>query len=129
RCLTIALRDERPSGDAQHRQEVTFCYKGGIADFVRHLNHTKVPIHKSVIEFGAEGEGMSVEVAMQWNESYSESVYTFANTINTHEGGTHEEGFRASLTHVVNRYGSEKKLLKGDEKLTGEDIREGLTAI
>ena len=72
---------------------------------------------------------MAVEVAMQWNESYGESVYTFANTINTHEGGTHEEGFRAALTSVVNKYGADKKLLKGDEKLTGEDIREGLAAI
>ena len=72
---------------------------------------------------------MAVEVAMQWNESYGESVYTFANTINTHEGGTHEEGFRAALTSVVNRYGTDKKLLKGNEKLTGEDIREGLAAI
>ena len=110
-------------------REVTFCYKGGIADFVRHLNQTKTPIHKSVVEFGAEGEGMSVEIAMQWNESYGESVYTFANTINTHEGGTHEEGFRAALTSVVNRYGADKKFLKGDEKLSGEDIREGLAAI
>src|SRR4029450_10141720 len=90
---------------------------------------TKSPIHKSVIEFGAEGDGMSVEIAMQWNESYGESVYTFANTINTHEGGTHEEGFRAALTTVVNKYGTDKKLLKGDDKLTGEDIREGLAAI
>ncbi|HLV58081.1 MAG TPA: DNA topoisomerase (ATP-hydrolyzing) subunit B [Natronosporangium sp.] len=129
RGLTIHVRDERATDDDERPREITYLYKGGIADFVRHLNHTKVPIHKSVIEFGAEGDGMSVEVAMQWNESYSESVYTFANTINTHEGGTHEEGFRASLTHVVNRYGSEKKLLKSDEKLTGEDIREGLTAI
>src|SRR5690606_7607943 len=109
--------------------EVTYLYKGGIADFVRHLNQTKNPIHKSVIEFGAEGDGMAVEVAMQWNESYGESVYTFANTINTHEGGTHEEGFRASLTSVVNKYGTDKKLLKNNEKLTGEDIREGLAAI
>ena len=77
---------------------MTFCYKGGIADFVRHLNQTKSPIHKSVVEFGAEGDGMSLEIAMQWNESYGECVYTFANTINTHEGGTHEEGFRAALT-------------------------------
>ena len=84
---------------------------------------------RSVVEFGAEGDGMSVEIAMQWNESYGESVYTFANTINTHEGGTHEEGFRAALTSVVNKYGADKKLLKGDEKLTGEDIREGLAAI
>src|SRR4029079_7673634 len=103
----------------------------GISDFVRHLNATKTPIHKSVIDFTAEApeDGMAVEVAMQWNESYGESVYTFANSINTHEGGTHEEGFRAALTGIVNRYGVEKKFLKSDEKLSGEDIREGLAAI
>ncbi|MFD0583412.1 DNA topoisomerase (ATP-hydrolyzing) subunit B [Dactylosporangium darangshiense] len=128
RGLTIALRDERPDVPEEKR-EVVFCYKGGIADFVRHLNATKTPIHRSVIEFGSEGEGIAVEIAMQWNESYGESVYTFANTINTHEGGTHEEGFRSALTTVVNKYGADKKLLKGDEKLTGEDIREGLAAI
>lgn len=128
RGLTIALRDERPDVP-EEKKEVVFCYKGGIADFVRHLNATKTPIHRSVIEFGSDGEGIAVEIAMQWNESYGESVYTFANTINTHEGGTHEEGFRAALTSVVNKYGSDKKLLKGDEKLTGEDIREGLAAI
>jgi DNA gyrase subunit B len=82
-----------------------------------------------VVELGAEGDGMSLEIAMQWNESYGESVYTFANAINTHEGGTHEEGFRAALTGVVNKYGTDKKFLKGDEKLSGEDIREGLAAI
>ena len=129
RGLTIHLRDERkPEEDGKFR-EVTFLYKGGIADFVRHLNQTKEPIHKSVVEFSADGEAMAVEVAMQWNQSYGESVYTFANTINTHEGGTHEEGFRAALTSVVNKYGADKKFLKGDEKLTGEDIREGLAAI
>jgi DNA gyrase subunit B len=128
RGLTIALRDERPDAD-ETKREVTFCYKGGIADFVRHLNQTKSPIHKSVVEFGADGDGMSIEIAMQWNESYGESVYTFANTINTHEGGTHEEGFRTALTTVVNKYGADKKFLKGDEKLSGEDIREGLAAI
>mgnify|MGYP006330453589 CR=1 FL=1 len=128
RGLTIALRDERPEA-SEEKKDVTFCYKGGIADFVRHLNQTKTPIHKSVVEFGGEGTGMAVEIAMQWNESYGESVYTFANTINTHEGGTHEEGFRSALTSVINRYGSEKKILKGDEKLSGEDIREGLAAI
>ncbi|WP_262284998.1 DNA topoisomerase (ATP-hydrolyzing) subunit B [Micromonospora sp. MA102] len=130
RGLTIHLLDERVSdGEEGKQREVTFLYKGGIADFVRHLNASKNPIHKTVVEFGAEEEGMSVEIAMQWNESYGESVYTFANTINTHEGGTHEEGFRAALTSVVNRYGTDKKLLKGDEKLSGEDIREGLAAI
>ena len=128
RGLTIALRDERVDL-AEEKREVTFCYKGGIADFVRHLNQTKTPIHRSVVEFGSEGDGMALEIAMQWNESYGESVYTFANTINTHEGGTHEEGFRSALTTVVNKYGADKKFLKGDEKLTGEDIREGLAAI
>jgi DNA gyrase subunit B len=129
RGLTVHLLDERTADEDGKPREVTFLYKGGIADFVRHLNQTKNPIHKSVVEFTGEGEGMSVEIAMQWNESYGESVYTFANTINTHEGGTHEEGFRAALTGVVNKYGGDKKLLKGDERLTGEDIREGLAAI
>ncbi|MEU4692062.1 DNA topoisomerase (ATP-hydrolyzing) subunit B [Actinoplanes sp. NPDC023714] len=133
RGLTINFTDERAvsadeNGDPR---KVTFMYAGGIADFVRHLNATKSPIHKSVIEFGAEDNdaGMGVEVAMQWNESYGESVYTFANRINTHEGGTHEEGFRAALTTIVNKYGIEKKFLKADQKLSGEDIREGLAAI
>jgi DNA gyrase subunit B len=129
RGLTIHLRDEREIDESGKPREVTYLYKGGIADFVRHLNQTKSPMHRSVIEFGADGEGMAVEIAMQWNESYGESVYTFANTINTHEGGTHEEGFRAALTGVINKYGSDKKILKGDEKLSGEDIREGLAAI
>ncbi|WP_420116596.1 DNA topoisomerase (ATP-hydrolyzing) subunit B [Micromonospora sp.] len=130
RALSIHLLDERVAeGEEGKPREVTFYYEGGIADFVRHLNASKNPMHKTVVEFAAEEEGMSVEIAMQWNESYGESVYTFANTINTHEGGTHEEGFRAALTSVVNRYGSERKLLKGDEKLSGEDIREGLAAI
>jgi DNA gyrase subunit B len=130
RGLSITLTDERASetGDAEPRT-VTFMYKGGIADFVRHLNQTKTPIHKSVVEFTSETTDMAAEIAMQWNESYGESVYTFANTINTHEGGTHEEGFRAALTYVVNKYGQDKKLLKGDDRLTGEDIREGLAAI
>jgi DNA gyrase subunit B len=129
RGLTIHLRDERVTEEDGKPREITYLYKGGIADFVRHLNQTKSPLHKSVIEFGADGEGMAVEIAMQWNESYGESVYTFANTINTHEGGTHEEGFRSALTGVVNKYGSDKKILKGDEKLSGEDAREGLAAI
>ncbi|MEV1145624.1 DNA topoisomerase (ATP-hydrolyzing) subunit B [Micromonospora sp. NPDC049799] len=132
RGLSIHLLDERvPEGVEGKPREVTFLYKDGIADFVRHLNASKNPIHKTVVQFDAEDveEGMAVEIAMQWNESYGESVYTFANTINTHEGGTHEEGFRAALTSVINRYGADKKLLKGDEKLSGEDIREGLAAI
>jgi DNA gyrase subunit B len=126
RGLAMILRDERD----EVPKEIVYQYKGGIADFVRHLNATKTPMHKSVIEFGAEGEGIAVEVAMQWNESYGESIYSFANTINTHEGGTHDEGFRTSLTSIVNRYAKNNKLLKGnDDNLTGDDIREGLAAI
>jgi DNA gyrase subunit B len=135
RGLAISLTDERQDAkdaDGKPRQ-VRFCYDGGIADFVRHLNSSKgEPIHKTIIDFGAEDthRRISVEIAMQWNSQYSESVYTFANTINTHEGGTHEEGFRAALTSIVNKYARDKKLLKEkDDNLAGEDIREGLTAI
>jgi DNA gyrase subunit B len=124
--LSITLRDERE----EVPNEVLYHYKGGIEDFVKHLNATKDAIHKSVITFSAETNGMVVDVAMQWNATYAESVYTFANTINTHEGGTHEEGFRAALTSVINRYARDKKLLKEkDDNLTGDDVREGLTAI
>ena len=87
-------------------------------------------MHASVIDFGEDGDGISLEIAMQWNGSYSESVHTFANTINTAEGGTHEEGFRAALTSIINKYAREQKLLREkDDNLTGEDVREGLTAI
>ncbi|MEV1134135.1 DNA topoisomerase (ATP-hydrolyzing) subunit B [Rhodococcus coprophilus] len=107
-----------------------YHYPGGLEDYVRHLNRTKSPIHNSVVGFTAKGTGHELEVAMQWNSGYSESVHTFANTINTHEGGTHEEGFRAALTTVVNKYAKDKKLLKEkDPNLTGDDIREGLAAI
>jgi DNA gyrase subunit B len=126
RGLTIVLRDERD----EVANEVVYHYKGGIEDFVRHLNATKDAIHKSVIGFSAEQEGMAVEVAMQWNASYTESVHTFANTINTTEGGTHEEGFRSALTSIVNKYARDRALLKDkDDNLTGDDVREGLTAI
>ena len=108
----------------------TFHYPGGLVDFVKHINRTKQPIHTSVVDFAGKGTGHEVEVAMQWNAGYSESVHTFANTINTHEGGTHEEGFRAALTSVVNKYAKDKKLLKDkDPNLTGDDIREGLAAV
>ncbi|MGJ6966973.1 DNA topoisomerase (ATP-hydrolyzing) subunit B [Streptosporangium sp. G11] len=130
--LTISIRDERPEfADGEEPNEVTFYYEGGLSDFVKHLNSKKEPAHLSVIDFEEQGEGIAVEIAMQWNNSYSESVYTFANTINTAEGGTHEEGFRAALTSIVNRYAREQKFLKEgkDDNLAGEDIREGLTAI
>jgi DNA gyrase subunit B len=131
RNLTMVLRDERPTAQVDGvPKEIVYCYPGGIEDFVRHLNGSKEPIHRSVIGFSGKGDGLDVEIAMQWNAGYTESVYTFANTINTHEGGTHEEGFRAALTSIVNRYAREKKLLKDkDDNLTGDDIREGLAAI
>jgi DNA gyrase subunit B len=111
-------------------KEYVFCYPGGLEDFVAHLNKTKDPIHKKLVSFSGEEKGHAVEVAMQWNSGYTESVYTFANTINTHEGGTHEEGFRSALTSTVNRYARDKKLLKDkDPALSGDDIREGLAAI
>ena len=108
----------------------TFHYPGGLVDFVKHINRTKSAIHQSIVDFSGKGPGHEVEIAMQWNAGYSESVHTFANTINTHEGGTHEEGFRAALTSVVNKYAKDKKLLKDkDPNLTGDDIREGLAAV
>jgi DNA gyrase subunit B len=132
RGLAITLRDERNDADTEGDgpRVVTYQYEHGISDFVRYLNASKEPVHASVIEFGEDGDGISAEIAMQWNGSYSESVHTFANTINTAEGGTHEEGFRSALTSIINRYAREQKLLRDkDDNLTGEDVREGLTAI
>ena len=130
RGLAIVLTDQRPAHINGEPRVVEYQYHGGIADFVRYLNGTKDPIHASVIEFDGEGPGIAAEIAMQWNSSYAESVYTFANTINTAEGGTHEEGFRSALTSIVNRYARDQKLLRDkDENLTGEDVREGLAAI
>jgi DNA gyrase subunit B len=129
--LSITMTDERPEHQPDGKPNVvSFHYDGGIADFVKYLNATRDPVHDSVIDFGEDGDGISAEVAMQWTGAYSESVHTFANTINTAEGGTHEEGFRAALTTIVNRYAREQKYLREKEdNLLGEDIREGLTAI
>jgi DNA gyrase subunit B len=129
--LSITIRDERPEYINGEPHVATYHYEGGISDFVSHINGKKEPIHGTVIDFEEHGDGISAEIAMQWNASYSESVYTFANTINTAEGGTHEEGFRAALTTIVNRYAREQKFLKEgkDDNLSGEDVREGLTAI
>ncbi|MBT2382755.1 DNA topoisomerase (ATP-hydrolyzing) subunit B [Streptomyces sp. ISL-11] len=133
--LRISLTDLR----ADHVDEegkplaVEYHYEGGIVDFVKYLNSRKGElIHPTVIDVEAEDKErmLSVEIAMQWNSQYSEGVYSFANTIHTHEGGTHEEGFRAALTGLINRYARDKKLLREkDDNLAGEDIREGLTAI
>ncbi len=131
--LRIVLRDERTDLNGGEVVEQEFHYPGGLEDYVVHLNHAKSPVHPTVIGFTDEtttGMRMTVEVAMQWNDSYSESVYTFANTINTAEGGTHEEGFRTALTTTFNDWARSKGHLKEkDSNLEGSDIREGLTAI
>ncbi|CAM5508327.1 DNA topoisomerase (ATP-hydrolyzing) subunit B [Streptomyces griseus] len=146
--LTLKLTDERESAKAtagadsvdaaepseeETARSVTYHYENGIVDFVKYLNSRKGDvIHQSVIDIEAEDKDrlLSVEIAMQWNTQYTEGVYSFANAIHTHEGGTHEEGFRAALTSLVNRYARDKKLLRDkDDNLTGEDVREGLTAI
>jgi DNA gyrase subunit B len=125
RGLKIELVDER--GETNR---VTFQYEGGIEDFVRHLNQNKDEVHKKVIYFEGGKEEGAVEVAMQWNSSYQESIFSFANNINTHEGGSHLSGFRAALTRTLNAYARNKGLLKEkDDNLAGEDVREGLTAV
>ena len=156
--LTITLTDERPEATEAERdaegmddeldapadevaeaapakpRTVSYCYHDGLVDYVKHLVGSKraEPVHPQVISFELEDteRKMSLEVALQWTSAYSESVHTYANTINTHEGGTHEEGFRASMTKLVNEFARSQKLLKEkDENLTGDDIREGLTAV
>ncbi|AGS33488.1 DNA gyrase subunit B [Corynebacterium maris DSM 45190] len=130
---------EAPSEDSEAQAEkptkkrdrtVTYHYPNGLIDYVEHLNKNKTAIHPSIIALDAKGDGHEIEIAMQWNAGFKESVHSFANTINTHEGGTHEEGFRASLTTLMNRYARDNKLLKEkDPNLTGDDCREGLAAI
>ena len=143
--LRISLRDERPEGlvdidgladadAAPQPRSDSFLYERGLVDYVEHLNrvrHAEV-VNDEIIEVASEDteRKIALELAMQWTTSYTENVFTFANTINTHEGGTHEEGFRAALTTLVNRYARAQNLLKEkDDNLTGEDIREGLTAV
>ncbi len=132
--LILSLTDLR-EGHVDEKGEqlsVRYQYAGGITDFVKHLNSTRGELHKSVIAIEAEDTKarLSLEVSMQWNQGFSESVYTFANTIHTHEGGTHEEGFRTALTSVVNKFAEEQGLIrKKEDRLTGDDVREGLTAI
>ncbi|HEX7589513.1 MAG TPA: ATP-binding protein, partial [Demequinaceae bacterium] len=140
RGLSITLIDERPEyavddeADAEQRRTLTYRYDGGLVDYVDHLNDAKKSerVHAEIISFEAEDPGgaISLEVAMQWTNAYSESVFTYANTISTTEGGTHEEGFRSALTSLVNKYAREKGILKDkDDNLTGDDVREGLTAV
>ncbi|MEY4558078.1 MAG: topoisomerase (ATP-hydrolyzing) subunit [Actinomycetota bacterium] len=126
--LRISLKDERDG------QNDTYCYEKGLSDYVEYLNSAKKVevVHDEIISIETENDekNMSVEIAMQWTTGYNEGVHTYANTINTHEGGTHEEGFRTALTTLLNKYAREKSLLKEkDENLTGDDVREGLTAV
>jgi DNA gyrase subunit B len=128
RGLKISLVDERTGASA------SYVYERGLIDYVEYLNSAKKVevVHEEIISIGAETKGkkMSVEIAMQWTNGYNEGVHTYANTINTHEGGTHEEGFRAAITSLLNKYARDKGLLKEkDENLTGDDVREGLTAV
>jgi DNA gyrase subunit B len=124
--LKISLTDER---ELEPRRE-EFRYAGGILDFVKYLNEKKEPVHSKPVYFETEGTEGAVEVALQWNTGYSETVLAFANNINTHEGGTHLEGFKNALTRTVNDYARRQGILKEkEENLTGEDIREGLTAV
>ena len=125
RGVRVALEDERDGGKEQE-----FYYEGGIVSFVEHLNRAKTPIHPEVIYLEGERGGVSTEIALQWNASYAESVYTFANNINTIEGGTHLSGLRSALTRTLNAYAASNNLLKkGDASLDGDDCREGLTAV
>ena len=134
RGLILSLTDLRPGhvDDKGEQIAVRYQYQGGITDFVKHLNSTRGELHKTVIAIESEDKKaqLSLEISMQWNNGFSESVYTFANTIHTHEGGTHEEGFRTALTSVVNKFAEEQGLIrKKEDRLTGDDVREGLTAI
>lgn len=143
--LTINLRDERVQESAEdeaetvdetesQKREVSYCYPGGLIDYVNHLVSSKKsePVHPDIISIEVEDEAreLNLELAMQWTTAYSESVHTYANTVNTHEGGTHEEGFRAALTKMINDFARKQNQLKEkDENLTGDDAREGLTAV
>ena len=132
--LILTLTDQRVGhvDDKGNPNHVRYEFEGGIIDFVKHLNQTKGETHKSIISFNTEDSKhkMSLEIAMQWNTGFSESIYTFANTINTQEGGTHEEGFRTALTSIVNKFGEEWGFIrKKEDRLTGDDVREGLTAV
>ncbi len=128
--LVDAEVTDAPKKPKKREKKKIFHYPNGLEDYVNHLNRTKTAIHPSIVSFEAKAEEHEVEIAMQWNSSYKESVHTFANTINTIEGGTHEEGFRSALTSLMNRYAREHKLLKEKEtNLTGDDCREGLSAV
>ena len=125
--LSINIRDDRDDEDTTGE---TFLYEGGISEYVKFLNKNKTPIHDQIIHLDGEEEGVFFEVAMQYNTSYQDNIYSFVNNINTHDGGTHEEGVRRALTRVINNYARKTNMLKEkDESLTGDDVKEGLTMI
>ncbi len=125
--LSLTLRDDRNEEDTTGE---TFMYEGGISEYVRYLNKNKTPIHDDIIHLEGEEDGVMFEVAMQYNSGYNESIYSFVNNINTHDGGTHEEGVRRALTRIINNYAKKTNMLKNnDDSLTGDDVKEGLTMI
>ena len=127
RGLSITIRDDRDEEDTTGE---TFLYEGGISEYVRFINKEKTPIHNDIIHLEGEEDGVQFEVAMQYNTSYNDNIYSFVNNINTHDGGTHEEGVRRALTRVINSYARKSGILKDkDESLTGDDVKEGLTMI
>ncbi|MBR2588251.1 MAG: DNA topoisomerase (ATP-hydrolyzing) subunit B [Bacilli bacterium] len=125
--LKLTLRDDR---DEEDTQGDTFCYEGGISEYVRFINQGKTPIHEDIIHLEGEKDGVFFEVALQYNTSYNANIYSFVNNINTHDGGTHEEGVKRALTRVINNYARNNGILKEkDESLTGDDVKEGITMI
>ena len=125
--LKLTLRDDRDDEDTQGE---VFHYEGGISEYVKYLNKAKTPIHENIIHLEGEEDGVMFEVAMQYNSGYSDSIYSFVNNINTHDGGTHEEGVRRALTRIINNYARKNNILKEkDDSLTGDDVKEGLTMI
>lgn len=129
--IDLTPKDGDPEiADTAKKKRRVFCYPDGLKDYVNSMNKSKTVIHPSIVTFDAKGDDHEVEIAMQWNNGYTQNVHTFANTINTIEGGTHEEGFRSALTSLMNKYAREHKLLKEKEaNLTGDDCREGLSAV
>ena len=127
RGLSITLRDDRDEEDTTGDK---FLYEGGISEYVKFINQNKTPIHDEIIHFQGEEDGVFFEVAMQYNSGYNDNIYSFVNNINTHDGGTHEEGVRRALTRIINNYARKNNILKEkDDSLTGDDVKEGLTMI
>lgn len=125
--LRITLRDDRDDEDTTGE---TFVYEGGISEYVKFINQEKTPIHENIIHLEGEEDGVMFEVALQYTNGYNDNIYSFVNNINTHDGGTHEDGVKRALTRVINSYGKKSGIIKEkDESLTGDDVKEGLTMI